>query len=206
MNIELIKSTVDLLKIANVNSYVTIIELARELKIQKTKLVQYIEDNKKFFILSDRWEPKTKTITVTPQFGGKKYKDTIQVRGRHLGLCIEEAYLRIDDNYQNIEWIERMQVERAKFLYVTDASNYGSIDGYFFDIDDDKKHKYRYYLWRNTQAKIDSIKQYLYEGTFYVGGYGDSSSYTKKYAITVDNINYLKSIGYTFNDYNPLSK
>lgn len=204
MNIELIKSTVELLKIANVTSYVTIAELARELKIQKTKLVQFIEDNKKYFILSDRWESKTKTVNTT--FGGRKYKDTVQVRGKHLGLCIEEAFLRIDDNYQNIEWVERMQVERGKYLYVTEANNYGFITGYYFDIDKDENHKYRYHLWRNTQAKIDSIKQYLHEGRFVVGGFGDSSSYIKKYAITNDNLNYLKSIGYTFNDYRPLNK
>lgn len=204
MNIELIKTTVDLLKKANVSNYVTLVELAKEIKQPKTKVMQFIDENSKLFILSHRWQPKDKVVTKN-LFTGRKYKDTIQVRGKDLGTCIEEAFNKADENYMNIEWIERMKTEKSKYLYVSEADNYGYIEGYYFDLDVNEKAKYREYLWRNTQSKLDAIKDFVGTRRFTIGGFGDSSSYEKKYAISLENINKLKSLGWEFNNFKPLS-
>lgn len=193
MNIEIIKSTVNLLKKANVSTYVTLIELARELKQSKTKVMQFIEENEKLFICSHRWSSKNKAVIRT--FNGRKYKDEIKVRGRDLGICIEEVFYKADENYTNIEWIEKMQIEQSKYLYITEADNYGFIEGYYFDLDTNIKSKYREYLWRNTQNKLDAIKDYVAPKRFSIGSFGDSSSYLKVYSISLDNINRLKSLG-----------
>lgn len=204
MNIELIKPTVDLLKKANVSNYVTLVELAKEIKQPKTKIMQFIEDNSKLFILSHRWQPKDKVVTKT-LFTGRKYKDTIQVRGKDLGTCIEEAFNKADENYMNIEWVEKMKVEKAKYLHISEADNYGYIEGYYIDLDTNEKAKYREYLWRNTQSKIETIKDFVGTRRFTIGGFGDSSSYEKQYAISLENINKLKSLGWQFNNFNPFS-
>jgi len=203
MEIKVIQETVDLLKKANGLRFVTLVELARELKIQKTSILKWIEENEKLFILSQRWEPKQKTVTKT--FNGIKYKDTIQVRGKNLGLCIDEAFLSADQNYMNMEWVEKMKIQKAKYLHITEADNYGHIEGYYFKIDNDKDSMHRQYLWRNTQEKIDSIKEYVSEKTFYIGGFGDSSSYKQPYSISVENLGKLKQLGWTFNEVKKIS-
>lgn len=203
MDIAEIKTTVDLLKKANVSSYVTLVELSKELKTPKTKLMQFLEDNGRLFILTQRWEPKQKVITSN--FQGRKYKDTIQVRGKNLGVCIDEAFVNLSDNYNNIEWINKTKAEKAKYLYVSEASNYGYIEGYYIDIDVNKDSKYREYLWRNTQEKLDQIKEFTGTRRFTIGGFGDSSSYEKQYAISAENIEKLKSLGWEFNSLKPLS-
>lgn len=203
MDINIIKSTIDLLKKTNASNYVTIVELARELKTQKTKVMQFLEENSKLFILSHRWAPKQKT--VVKQFQGVKYKHKIQVRGRDLGTCIEEVFLTADQNYLNDEWVEKMRVEKAKYLYIKEADNYGYIEGYYFDLDTERDTKYRYYLWRNTKNKLDSISEFTSPSVFTVGGFGDSSRYKKQYGITLENINKLKEKGWMFNNFKPLS-
>lgn len=123
MKINVVKQTVELLKKSNVSNYVTLVELAKELKTTKTKVMQFLEDNEKYFILSHRWQPKSKVVNTI--FNGRKYKDTIQVRGKDLGMCIEEAFNKIDENYMNIEWVNRMKIEKEKYLYIREADNYG---------------------------------------------------------------------------------
>lgn len=205
MNIELIKPTVDLLKKANVSEYVTLIELAKEIKQPKTKIMQFLEENSKLFILSHRCQPKQKTVTQT-LFTGRKYKDTIQVRGKDLGICIEEAFYKPDENYMNIEWVDKMKIEKAKYLHISEANNYGYIEGYYIDLDLNKESKYREYLWRNTQSKLDVIKDFVGIRKFTIGGFGDSFSYEKQYGISLENIEKLKSLGWEFNNFKPLSR
>jgi hypothetical protein len=166
--------------------------------------MQFLENNERLFILTQRWEPKQRvSYSLSPN--GRKYKNYIQVRGKSLGVCIDEVFIKLSDNYNNIEWINKMKIEKAKYLHISEASNYGYIEGYFIDIDTNKESKYREYLWRNTMEKIEIIKDFVGIARFTVGGFGDSSSYEKPYSISPQNIEKLKSIGWSFNDIKPLS-
>jgi hypothetical protein len=205
LDIQSIKETVDLLKKANVSNFVTLVELAKELKISKTMIMQFLENNQRLFILSHRWQPKDKRVTTT--FQGRKYKETIQVKGRDLGMCVEEVFLELSDNYNNLEWVEKMKIEKEKYLYVSESDNYGYIQGYFIAVDtEDKNDKYRKHLWRNTYAKIEAVKEYLSSETFHYGGFGDSYSHRYDNVITLGNINKLKELGWSFNNFKPLSR
>ncbi len=205
MELEEIKTTVDLLKKSNCKRFVTLVELAKELRHSKTKVMQFLSEHERYFVLAERWEPKEKTITR--QMFGRKYKDTIQIRGKHLGLCIENAYTSLDQNHHNIEWVNRMKFEKAKYIELSVANNYGYIMGYFVQIDkENKEDEYRKHLWRNTPEKIAEIKPYLKSGGFIYGGFGDSYTNMHDNIITIDSINELKGKGYTFSDFPPLSR
>jgi hypothetical protein len=203
MDIHEVKKTVDLLKKANGCSYVTLTELSKELKTTKTKLMEFIENNNRLFILKHKWTTKDKTVITT--FAGRKYKDTIQVKAKDLGLCVENVFLQLDENYNNIEWAEKMKITHEKYLNITPSNNYGYIQGYYVELDKEDE-TYRKHLWRNTKEKIEKIKDYLSSGYFVYGGLGDSYSTKHDNIITTENIEKLKKEGWTFNDYPPLSK
>ena len=58
MDIAEIKRRVDLLKMANNKKYCLIPELAKELKVSKTDLMQFILDNPKLFHTDNQWTYK----------------------------------------------------------------------------------------------------------------------------------------------------
>jgi len=203
LTIDNIVTTVALLKKVNAASFVSIQELARELKTLKTTLMKVLEDNHKLFVLAERWKPKTKVITR--EIGGNKFKDTIPVKGASLGLCVEEAFNTAIENYRTPEWLDWMKENKSKYLYITEANNYGCIMGYYLLIDTEHD-RYRTHVWRNTPDKINSIKEYLTKKTFTYGGFGDSYSVTYDYSITEESIQLLRDQGWTFNEYKPLSK
>ena len=201
LSIEVVKESFKMLTMLENKKFSSVVKLARTLHCEPTKLVAFILDNPKLFHTSNRWEPKKKKVPVI--IGGKKIYEEIEVRGKSIGLCIDAVFLDPSENYLNQEWLEVMLVKNRKYLHVSEADNYGHIQGYYFCIDkpDDA---YRTHIWRNTQEKIDNIKEYLKKQTFLYGGLGDSFSSTQKYAITSENLEKLKEQGWTFNDYKKL--
>lgn len=205
LSIEAVKEKVDLLKMANASYFVTIPELARELRVSKTVVMKFVDSNSKLFNLSERWEPKNKTVTTL--FNGRKYKDEIRIRGKHLGVCVDDAYLKPEHNYMTDEWIAAVRIEKAKYIHITESNNYGDIQGYFILVDKpEEKSRLRYHLWRNTPEKIRQISKHLYKGSFVYGGFGDSGSVAYENVISISSIDELKSEGWTFNDFEPLTK
>ena len=79
MDIAEIKRRVDLLKMANNKKYCLIPELAKELKVSKTDLMQFILDNPKLFHTDNQWTYKVmlRSQKVAPN--------------KNLGLGIEEV-------------------------------------------------------------------------------------------------------------------
>ena len=69
MDIAEIKRRVDLLKMANNKKYCLIPELAKELKVSKTDLMQFILDNPKLFHTDNQWK-----IISEPRNGCKNRK------------------------------------------------------------------------------------------------------------------------------------
>lgn len=204
LNIETIHEVVRLLKKANNANYVTIAELAKELKTTKVKLMSFIEDNPKLIVTEARWQPKTKMVTEV--FLGKKTEREKQVKGKPLGLCVVEVYLNADQNRRTIEWVGRMRRENEKFLYINTADNYGHIMGYYIVMDTEANSTHSEYLWRNTKEKLDSISEYFKEGSFIYGGFGDSHTQKYKRVISEKDINKLKEKGWTTNELPKLSK
>lgn len=205
MDIAEIKRRVDLLKMANNKKYCLIPELAKELKVSKTDLMQFILDNPKLFHTDNQWSLKDKVIYRT--IYGTKYKETERVKNKNLGLGIEQVFLLPEDNFRTEEWLQKQIVEKAKYIHISEFDYYG-VQGYFIKIDKNSNSKYREWLWRNTTSKVKEIQSLgvLHKDTFYTGGYGDSSAHPVDYAISHNGLEKLKQSGWTFNQLNPLSR
>lgn len=62
MDISEIKRKFELLKMANASNYCLVSELAKELKVSKTDLMQFVLDNYKLFHVEDIYSYKKKLI------------------------------------------------------------------------------------------------------------------------------------------------
>ena len=104
MDIAEIKRRVDLLKMANNKKYCLIPELAKELKVSKTDLMQFILDNPKLFHTDNQWTYKVmlRSQKVAPN--------------KNLGLGIEEVYILPEDNFRTEEWLQKQKVEKARYI------------------------------------------------------------------------------------------
>ena len=195
MDIAEIKRRVDLLKMANNKKYCLIPELAKELKVSKTDLMQFILDNPKLFHTDNQW-----TYKVMP-------RSQKVAPNKNLGLGIEEVYILPEDNFRTEEWLQKQIVEKAKYIHISEFCYYG-VQGYYVSIDKEGDSKYREWLWRNTTSKVKEIQSLgvLHKDTFYTGGFGDSSAHPVDYAISPDGLEKLKQYGWTFNQLNPLSR
>ena len=195
MDIAEIKRRVDLLKMANNKKYCLIPELAKELKVSKTDLMQFILDNPKLFHTDNQW-----TYKVMP-------RSQKVAPNKNLGLGIEEVYILPEDNFRTEEWLQKQKVEKARYIHISEFDYYG-VQGYYVSIDKEGDSKYREWLWRNTTSKVKEIQSLgvLHKDTFYTGGFGDSSAHPVDYAISPDGLEKLKQAGWTFNQLNPLSR
>ena len=187
MDIREIKRRFDLLKMANNERYCLLSELAKELKVRKTDLMQFVIDNPTLF-----------------------KKGSVERKGKNMGACLLDVYLLPEDNPKTEEWLQKQVAEKAKYIHISEFDNYGIIEGYFIDIDieNDSSNKNREYLWRNTKQKVQEIQSLgvTHQYTFYLGGYGDCNKYPKEYAVSPEGLRKLKEAGWTFNELKPLSK
>ena len=160
MDIAEIKRRVDLLKMANNKKYCLIPELAKELKVSKTDLMQFILDNPKLFHTDNQWTYKVmlRSQKVAPN--------------KNLGLGIEEVYILPEDNFRTEEWLQKQKVEKARYIHISEFDYYG-VQGYYVSIDKEGDSKYREWLWRNTISKVKEIQSLgvLHKDTFYTGGF-----------------------------------
>lgn len=205
MDIAEIKKRVDLLKMANNQKYCLIPELAKELKVSKTDLMQFVLDNPKLFHTDNQWSYKDKVVYRT--ISGVRFKDTDIVKNKSLGLGIEQVYLLPEDNFRTEEWLQLQVASKAKYIYISEFDYYG-VQGYYIKIDKDCDSKYREHLWRNTKSKVKEIQSLgvTHKNTFYTGGFGDSSAHPVDYAITPDGLGKLKQTGWTFNQLKPIQR
>lgn len=133
MDIAEIKRRVDLLKMANNKKYCLIPELAKELKVSKTDLMQFILDNPKLFHTDNQWTYKVmlRSQKVAPN--------------KNLGLGIEEVYILPEDNFRTEEWLQKQKVEKARYIHISEFDYYG-VQGYYVSIDKEGDSKYREWL------------------------------------------------------------
>lgn len=181
MYINEIKRRFDLLKKVNNESYCLVSELAKELKVSKTDLMQFIENNPKLFSVATMEKRASKGVT------------------RNLGLAVKAVYLNPCDNPITEEWLKKQIKEKANYIYISEIDYYGSIQGYY--IEKDVKGNNREHLWRNTQEKLNKLVEQGIVGkyTFCVGGIGDCYNRFCEYALLGDWENKLIENGWKFN-------
>lgn len=198
-----IKTSFDLLCQIENKRALLVRAVAKSLKVSELKLMSFINDNPKLFHTDSMWSYKN--VKKRTRFSGRIYTDTESVKNKNLGLGIYNVYLQASDNWRTDEWLVRMINENSKYIHITESDNYGYIQGYYVAIDEPGERRAN--IWRNNTEKVEFLKRngYLISGGFVYGGYGDS--YTSKHdnIITINAINELKSRGWTFNDFKPLS-
>lgn len=183
MEISEIKRIAELLQKVNCEHIALISEVAKEMGVKKTALMQFIEDNPKLFKLGEKVK-RTKNTQTT------------------LGLGIMTAYLSADDNPDTEEWMEKMRKAWDKKIHVGEQTYYGQHE--YFCIPEEnvnsKEGKYR-----NTPEKIKFLEE---KGIIkkVSGGYGGFSDYyrTEYYPYNDEVQKALESIGWT-TDFNERS-
>jgi len=196
ITLETIKEAVDLLKRFSTKEFVTIAELSKELKISKIELMKFIESNPKLFRLSERWEPKEKTVTVNRS--GCRYKEKISVRGKALGVCVDRVFRSPEENDLTDEWLEVMKKTYEKFINISVIDDYGHVIGYQVVEDTGRTGE-----WRNTKEKIQWLlsEGFVCPTTHNFGCFGDSYSRKFEYGISSRDIENLKELGWTTNGF-----
>lgn len=174
MEISEIKRIVELVKKVNCESIALIAEVAKEMGVKKTALMQFVEDNPKLFKLGEKIK-RTKNTQTT------------------LGLGIMTAYLSADENPTTEEWLEKMRKAWDKKVHIGEQTYYGVHEYWLIPEDDGKEGKYR-----NTPEKIKFLEeQGIIKKTS--GGYGGFSDYYHtEYYPYGDNVQKaLENIGWT---------
>lgn len=176
MEIGEIKRIAELLQKVNCERIALISEVAKEMGVKKTTLMQFIEDNPKLFKLGEKVR-RTKNVQTT------------------LGLGIMTAYLSADENPDTEEWMDKMKKTWDKKIHVGEQTYYGCHEYWLIPEDgvESKEGKYR-----NTPEKIKFLEE---KGIIkkVSGGYGGFSDYysTEYYPYSEDVQKALEDIGWT---------
>ena len=157
MEISEINRIVNLLQKVDCTWYALIADVAREMGIKKTALMQFIDDNPKNFRIQE--------ITITSAKGVKKT----------LGLGIRKVYLTAEQNPETEEWLAKQKADWEKKLHVYEQTYYGQHEFWCFPEEYEQDSR-RYHLWRNTPEKFQELvdKGILKKTTQWYGGLGDS--------------------------------
>lgn len=173
--------TVRLLKAANCTEWATLAETARELGIQKTRLMEYIENHPKLFILRK------------PGPGWK---------GANPGLLIQEAFVDPDMNWTTDNWLRNQQEKWRNRIHVSVFSEYGQVQGYYIEEDHgvskSEDHRENTHLWRNTPEKMQRIAAsgHTRPGSFWGGGDG-RLEIKREHTLNDDDLKALRAEGWT---------
>ena len=182
MDISEIKRIVELLQKVNCERFVLISEVAKEMGLKKTALMQFIEDNPKLFKLGELAE---------------RAKYTKNTRG----LGIIATYLSADENPDTEGWLTKMKKEWENKIHIEEQIYYG-YHQYWWIPEDDPKSDGDYYkklgMYRNTPEKIKFLEE---KGIIkkVSGGYGGFSDYyrTEYYPYNNKVQKALEDIGWT---------
>ena len=157
MEINEILRIVNLLQKVDCTSYALITDVAKEMGIKKTVLMQYIEDHPKLFDVIEATSKSAKGVVKT------------------LGLAIRKVYLTPEENPVTEEWLAVKKKEWEKKIQVFEQTYYGQHEFWYLAVDDERGRKN---LWRNTPEKIQAL---IDAGAIKMekSGYGGFSDYYK---------------------------
>lgn len=160
LNINDIAKTVALVQKVNCQGTVLISEVAHEMGVKKTALMQYIEDHPLLFILLE-------------------VKDS---RGSVKGLGIRTVYTEEVQNPKSDAWLEMKRKEWEKKIKISEFLYYDKREFLYIPVDqeDTQYDSQRYHLWRNTPEKIAQLEKagLIKKGSTCYGGIGDCFKWT----------------------------
>lgn len=138
MDIKEVNRITELVKTVNCSTWALIPEVAKEMGVKKTALMQFIQDNPKLFRVVEVHRRTAKGLKTT------------------LGLAICFVYLTPEQNPETEEWLAIKRREWEKKLHVDAMNYYGQIEFYYI-CEDIKNDNTRFHLYRNTPEKIKTL-------------------------------------------------
>lgn len=156
MEINEIKRIVELVKMVNCENWAVISEVAKEMSVKKTALMQFINDNHKLF-------------KVVPYIGGI----TNNAKAKNLGLVIKTVYNSAEENPETEEWLDVKKKEWEKKIHIGERTYYGCHEYWLIPEEGDGKER----KYRNTPEKIQELVDagVIKKITTCYGGFGDAS-------------------------------
>ena len=136
MEISEILRIVNLLQKVDCTSYALITDVAKEMGIKKTALMQYIEDHPKLFDIIEATSKSARGVVKT------------------LGLAIRKVYVTPEENPVTEEWLDVKKKEWENKIQVFGMTYYGLNEFWYLAADDERGRKN---LWRNTPEKIQTL-------------------------------------------------
>ena len=136
MEINEILRIVNLLQKVDCTSYALITDVAKEMGIKKTALMQYIEDHPKLFDIIEATSKSARGVVKT------------------LGLAIRKVYVTPEENPVTEEWLDVKKKEWENKIQVFGMTYYGLNEFWYLAADDERGRKN---LWRNTPEKIQTL-------------------------------------------------
>ena len=136
-----IKRIVSLIQHVDCTNYALVTDVAKEMAVKKTELMQFIEDNPKLFSVY-RIDRQTKNTTKTR------------------GLGIGKVYLKTDENPDTEEWLNDKIAEWDKKIHVAEMTYYNHHEYYYIPEDDPESNNPTYAKqgkYRNTPEKIKEL-------------------------------------------------
>jgi hypothetical protein len=131
IDISEVNRIVNLLRKVNCKKYALISDVAKEMGVKKTALMQFIEDNPKLFRTNEIFNTK-----------------------KSLGLAICDIYQTAEENPETEEWIEAQKKKWEKKIHVGERTYYGCHQ--YWVIPEDSV-EYKEGKYRNTPEKIQEL-------------------------------------------------
>ena len=155
MEINEIKRIVELVKMVNCENWAVISEVAKEMGVKKTALMQFINDNSKLF-------------KVVPYIGGI----TNNAKAKNLGLVIKNVYNSAEENPETEEWIEVQKKSWDKKIHIGARIYYNCLEYWLIPEEGDGKER----KYRNTPEKIQELVDagVIKKVGMCYGGWGDA--------------------------------
>ncbi len=177
-----IKRIVHLIQTVDCTNYALVTDVAKEMAVKKTELMQFIEDNPKLFSVY-RIDRSTKNSTKT------------------LGLGIGKVYLTPNENPSTEEWMNDKIAEWDKKIHVAEMTYYNQHEYYYIPEDDPKSDNSTYAKtgkYRNTPEKINELVEagILKKSPAGYGGLGDYHE-AQAYLYTAEVGKAIKDYGWT---------
>lgn len=184
MEISEIKRITELLQKVNCARIALISEVAKEMGVKKTALMQFVEDNPKLFKIVEHQSRTAKGLVKTA------------------GLAIQKVYLIPEDNPDTEEWMAKMKKAWENRIHIGEQTYYGCHEYWLIPEEGDGKER----KYRNTPEKIKFLEE---KGIIkkISGGYGGWGDYnrTEYYPYSEEVQKALEDIGWT-TDFDKMSK
>ena len=137
-----IRRIVYLIQTVDCTRYALVADVAKEMAVKKTELMQFIEDNPKLF------------------YTYEAFRNVSKSSNKSIGLAIGKVYLTANENPSTEEWLNDRIAEWDKKIHVAEMTYYNQHEYYYIPEDNHNSENSIYAMqgkYRNTPEKIKEL-------------------------------------------------